>query len=196
MPGWGIEPGQGRPRAEVTVAPVSEGVEHVKTRVGVRAIVKKGGRPRQSRPRMDLPEGFGQLRRGREVYTEELGQRLLEAYYRSAGSLLHACQRTGVAYHAACRWMDEIPDFRNGIHEVDRVIRDIVHQQFMERVLTKDEKNPAWKLAYFKKWFPEYVESKRSPSILVQVTDSLIRPSVIDTTARALPPHPETPGMS
>jgi hypothetical protein len=105
-----------------------------------------------------------------------VAESFVEAYYHAGGSLLVACKVTGVAYPAAVRWRAERPEFRTALAECDALVRDVVHQQFMARVLSGDEKNPAWKLAYFKKHFPEYVETQSGPTVAITVVDSTIRP--------------------
>lgn len=142
----------------------------------------KGGRPRKDgKPSLRLPPGYQTLRRhGKVTYTEDVGNQFIEAYYETGASMTRACRRAGVTFRAALEWKDTIPEFAAGLREVDEIIKDEIHSQFMTRVLHEWEPNPAWKFKYFNKHFPEYSEMKKSMKISFQLKDSLIRPDVIE----------------
>lgn len=77
--------------------------------------------------------------------------------------------------------MQERPAFAAAIREVQEIIQDEVHSQFMTRVLNEWEPNPAWKFKYFNKNFPEYSETKKNVKVTFNLKDTLIRPTnVVD----------------
>lgn len=146
---------------------------------------RKPGR-KAALPTHNLPRGYRTLRRGLVTYSQELGDKFVEAYYNAAGSLTRACRDVGVAYHAALKWRDEIPQFTSALREVDEIIKDEAHSQFMDRVLTTWESNPTWKLTYFKKHFPQYSAQPKSTKFTFNISDSLIKPDIIE--GQVIPP--------
>jgi hypothetical protein len=141
----------------------------------------KPGRPSKfGGPQLQLPPGFKELRKGKSVYTPELGEQFIEEYYNTGGSITRAAYRLKVKYTSALEWKSTIPLFAQALDEVDQIIRDEIHAQFMERVLNTWEPNPAWKFKYFNKHFPDYSETKKTMKVTFSLKDSLIRPDVID----------------
>jgi len=136
------------------------------------------GRPRKDAPLM-LPEGYHRLRRGRADYNPQYGEEFINAYYESGGSITRACQKTHTRFAAIPRWVQDHPEFASAIKEVDQIIKDEIHSQFMTRVLNEWEPNSAWKFKYFNKHFPEYSETKKSVKVSFQLKDTLIRPEEI-----------------
>lgn len=137
------------------------------------------GRPKLA-AQCNLPPGYRNLRRGLATYNDELADKFIDAYYANAGSFTRACRDCGVRYSSALTWRDTIPHFRQALEEVDEIIKDEVHSQFMERVLTTWESNPTWKLTYFKKHFPQYSEVKKSAKIVFSIKDTLMKPDIIE----------------
>lgn len=166
---------------ETALVPVENLVEE-ENKVGILHEYGKGGRPRKDgKPTLRLPPGYQTLRRhGKVTYTEEVGNQFIEAYYETGASLTRACRKAGVTFRAALEWRDTIPEFAAGLREVDEIIKDEVHSQFMTRVLHEWEPNPAWKFKYFNKYFPEYSETKKSVKVSFQLKDTLIRPEIIE----------------
>jgi len=141
----------------------------------------KPGRPSKfGGPQLQLPPGFKELRKGKSIYTPELGEQFIEEYYNTGGSITRAAYRLKVKYTSALEWKATIPLFAQALDEVDQIIRDEIHAQFMERVLNTWEPNPAWKFKYFNKHFPDYSETKKTMKVTFSLKDSLIRPDVID----------------
>jgi hypothetical protein len=158
----------------------------VQKRVGAR--IGPSGRPPK------IPWGYRRLIEGKSRWTPELEGSLVEQYYAQGGNLLGACATVGVAYPAARQWLRERPDFAQHLQDCDAMLRDLVHAQFMQRVLSPKERNPAWKLAYFRKHFPEYVDRQAAAKISITLTDSTIRPVAIEASeVRRLPPGPNEP---
>jgi hypothetical protein len=152
----------------------------------------KGGRPSKEHPTLRLPRGYQTLRvMGKVVYNDQVGSDFLEAYYECGGSLTRACRQVGVRFRAALQWRDEIPEFAMGLREIDEILKDEVHSQFMARVLEEEESNPSWKFKYFNKHFPEYSETKKSVKVSLNLKDTLIKPTVIEAQVIRDEPRPE-----
>jgi hypothetical protein len=149
-------------------------------KIGILKPWGKAGRPKTRKPQLSLPPGFKSLRKGKVVWSPEVGEQFIEAYYETGGSLTRACRKTYVQYSTALQWKDTIPEFDSALKEVDQIIKDEIHSQFMERVLNTWEPNPAWKFKYFNKNFPEYSEGKKSINIAFDLRDTLIKPEVIE----------------
>lgn len=145
----------------------------------------KAGRPPKP-PQYNLPPGYKMLRRGLATYSDDLAETFIDAYYLHAGSITRACRECGIRYHSVLAWRETIPEFKRALEEVDEIIKDEVHSQFMERVLTTWEPNPTWKLTYFKKHFPQYSETKKSAKFVFHIKDTLIKPDYID--GEVIPP--------
>jgi hypothetical protein len=140
-----------------------------------------GRPPKDKKPELRLPRGFETLRsRGKNTYTKELGEAFVEAYYNAGGSFTRACRKCNVKFSAANEWKQDHPEFTTALNEVDQIIKDEVHSQFMERVLETWESNPAWKFKYFNKHFPEYSDTKKSVKITFDLKDTLIKPEVVE----------------
>jgi hypothetical protein len=144
-----------------------------------------GGRPKLP-PQFNLPEGYKTLRYGISKYTDETANKFIDAYYNRGGSATRACRDVGVKYSSFLSWKETVPQFAAALNEVDEIIKDEIHSQFMERVLTTWEPNPTWKLTYFKKHFPQYTEAKKSAKFVFNITDTLIKPDIIE--AEVIPP--------
>ena len=152
------------------------------------AILSKHGAP--GRPRnpqqCNLPPGYKSLRHGTTKYTDETADKFIDAYYANAGSFTRACRDIGVSFSAALAWRTTHNQFRQALEEVDEIIKDEVHSQFMERVLTTWDNNPTWKLTYFKKHFPQYSEVKKSAKFVFNLKDTLMKPDIIE--GEVIPP--------
>lgn len=149
------------------------------------AIFKPKGLPgRPSLPaknELRLPPGYQTLRvHGKNVYSKEVGEAFVECYYECGGSFTRACRKMSVKFSAALSWKQDHPEFMAALNEVDQIIKDEIHSQFMERVLNTWEPNPAWKFKYFNKHFPEYSDTKKSVKITFDLKDTLIKPEVIE----------------
>lgn len=141
----------------------------------------RGGWPSPPKS-LRLPTGLQQLRYGKSVYTPEFAEMFINAYYETGGSFTRACKKCLVKYTAAREWRAEYPEFARALEEVDEIIKDEIHSQFMTRVLNEWEPNPAWKFKYFNKNFPEYSETKKVMKVSYQIKDSLLKPDVIEGT--------------
>jgi len=151
----------------------------------------KPGVPSTSRPRgrppgplapkeLPLPEGYQMLRHGRTTFDADLGEAFLEAYYKTGGSLSRACRLTDIKFSKMIEWKETIPELKSAMQEIDAIINDEIHTQFKNRVLTEREMNPAWKIFYIKNHFPQYADKKSTVKITLDLTDNLVKPTVID----------------
>jgi hypothetical protein len=150
-------------------------------KVGIPSTSVGPGRPSKFQQKeLQLPQGLNVLRKGRYTWSDELGEQFIEAYYQCGGSMTRACRRANVKYAAALEWRETRTEFSQALREIDQIIRDEVHSQFMERVLTTWEPNPSWKFKYFNKYFPEYSENKRGVKVTFNLKDTLIKPDYVD----------------
>lgn len=152
--------------------------EQSSSKVGIVHEYGKPGRPKKH-PELNLPKGFHALRKGRSDYSDEYAEEFIDAYYHTGGSVTRACRQTNTRFAAFRLWMQERPEFARAIQEVDQILQDEIHSQFMTRVLNEWEPNPAWKFKYFNKHFPEYSETKKQLRVSFQLKDTLIRPAEI-----------------
>lgn len=138
------------------------------------------GRPKKDDKHLRLPAGLQSLRKGKSEYKEEYAEEFIQAYYESGGSISRACRKSNIKFASVREWIQKYTEFKEALSEIDDIIKDEVHSQFMTRVLHEWEPNPAWKFKYFNKHFPEYSETKKSMKVSISLKDSLIRPDVIE----------------
>lgn len=172
----------------VRIEPIGDSEE---TRITIPSTTKPVGRPSKNENHLVLPKGLKDLRWGRSEYKPEYAEEFLEVYYTSGGSFSRACRQTNTKYAAARQWLVDHPEFDRAIKEVDDLIKDEAHSQFMTRVLNEWEPNPAWKFKYFNKHFPEYSETKKSVAVSFQLKDTLMKPDVVEGVVikKVLPEH-------
>lgn len=157
-----------------------EDIEPSKGKIGIKHEYKPAGRPKSTDKQLMLPPGFHTLRKGRSQYTEEHAEEFIVAFYECGGSVTRACRETNTRFASVRLWMQERPEFAEAIKEVQAIIKDEVHSQFMVRVLNEWEPNPAWKFKYFNRHFPEYSDVKKQLKVSLNLKDSLIKPDYID----------------
>lgn len=137
------------------------------------------------RPKFEPKELIKLIRRGDEVAEKSLFDRILVKYYEHKGSMVPVCKELGVSYGSIKAWRAEFPEFGMAMQTVEQIIADEVHEQFMERVMTLDERNPAWKIFFLKSHDPRYADA-RKPQNPVQININ-----IGDDTFRKLPEEVE-----
>ncbi len=161
------------------VLPVQD-MSEARGKIGIKHEYKRPGRPKNEEKHLMLPPGFQTLRRGRSEYTEEHAEEFINAFYETGGSLTRACRQTNTKFASVRLWLQTRPEFSTAIQEVQDIIKDEVHSQFMTRVLNEWEPNPAWKFKYFNKNFPEYGDVKKQLKVSLSLKDTLIKPEFIE----------------
>lgn len=120
------------------------------------------------------------LRHGRTTFDPELGEAFIDAYYKTGGSISRACRLVGIKFRKMLEWKETIPELKAALQEIDAIINDEIHTQYKNRVLNEREMNPAWKIFYLKNHFPQYADKKSTVKITLDLTDNLVKPTVID----------------
>jgi len=120
------------------------------------------------------------LRYGRSTFDTDLGEAFLDAYYKTGGSISRACRIAGIKFRSILEWKETLPELKSSMAEVDAIIADEIHSQYKNRVLNEREMNPAWKIFYMKNHFPQYADKKSTVKITLDITDNLVKPTVID----------------
>lgn len=113
-----------------------------------------------------------------------LTDRIVESYYGERGSLPRTCRTLGLSYRAVAKLRKDHEGLREALKAVDEILADEVHQQFLDHVYDRDDKNPAWKIFYLKKNDPKYADrppGDKPIQINLQFNDTTLRPTkVID----------------
>ena len=131
------------------------------------------GRPKQRPAPQDPDERFDIARHvdprtEAPVWTAELVDGFVRAYFMTHGSMRAACAKTGVPYRAALAYRDGNPDFADRLQMADQAHLDVLYEEHQRRSL-EDPNRPASLIFELKSRHKSYAPASGNHTVKINV---------------------------